>query len=115
MTHWTTLTGAGALVVDDRRMLLVQQRRPYGVHWEFPSGYYESGESFDQTAAREVLEETAVPVEIRDLLCTMVWERTNDRRQAVLDRWAADDRRPFHLHVDVSVNPDGTQSYAVRP
>jgi biotin carboxylase len=34
--------------------------------------------------------------------------------QAVLDRWAADDRRPFHLHIDVSVNPDGTQSYAVR-
>jgi 8-oxo-dGTP diphosphatase len=160
LTHWTTLTGAGALVVDDRRMLLVQQRRPYGVHWEFPSGYYESGESFEQTAAREVLEETAVAVEIRDLLCTMVWERTNDRRrnvpafflavpldtgakprpqfeediddaafldpralhpgelhplnQAVLDRWAADDPQPFHLQIDVSVNPDGTQSYAVR-
>jgi hypothetical protein len=108
----------------------------------------------------EVLEENAVAVDIRDLLCTMVWERTNDRRRnllafflgvplesgttprpqveediddaayldpqalepgelhplnrAVLDRWAADDRRPFHLHVDVSVNPDGTQSYAVR-
>lgn len=161
MTAWTTLTGAGALVVDDDRMLLVKQRRPYGVHWEFPSGYYEPGESFEQAAAREVLEETSVPVEISDLLCTMVWERTTDRRRnvlafflavplesdvkpepqveediqdaafldpralapgelhplnhAVLDHWADDGGRPFHLHVDVSVNPDGMQSYAVRP
>jgi hypothetical protein len=49
LTPWTTLTGAGALVVDDGRMLLVG------------------------------------------------------------------DREPFHLHVGVSVNPDGTQSYPVRP
>lgn len=161
MTHWTTLTGAGALVVDDGRMLLVRQRRAYGVHWEFPSGYYEAGESFEQAAAREVLEETAVAVEIGDLLSTMVWERTEDRRrnvlafflavpldreakprpqleediddaafldprslepgelhpldQAILDRWAQKGRRPFHVHVDVFVNPDGTQSYDVRP
>ena len=161
MTAWTTLTGAGALVADDGRLLLVKQRRPYGVHWEFPSGYYEPGESFEETAAREVLEETAVPVEIGDLLCTMVWERPHDHRrnvlafflavprdseakprpqveediddaayldpgalgpgelhpldQVVLDRWAKEVRQPFHVHVDVSVNPDGTQSYAVRP
>lgn len=161
MTSWTTLTGAGALVADDGRLLLVRQRRPYGVHWEFPSGYYEPGESFEETAAREVLEETAVAVEIRELLCTMVWERTKDRRrnvlafflavpldrgakprpqveediddaafldpraldpgelhpldEAILDRWAEQGRQPFHVHVEVSVNADGTQSYAVRP
>ena len=160
MTDWTTLTGAGALVVDDGRMLLVKQRRPYGVHWEFPSGYYQPGESFEETAAREVLEETGVTVEIGDLLCTMLWERTHDRRRnvltfflanptgrsvtprpqveeeieeaafldpralddgelhpldvVVLDHWAARGTQPFHVHVDISVNPDGTQGYAVR-
>ena len=54
MTDRTTLTGAGALVVDDGRMLLV------------------------------------------------------------LDQWAARGTQPFQVHVDISVNPDGTQSYAVR-
>jgi cysteine synthase A len=54
---WTTLTGAGGIVVHDGRLLLVRQRRAYGVHWEFPSGYYEPGESFEETTAREVLED----------------------------------------------------------
>jgi 8-oxo-dGTP pyrophosphatase MutT (NUDIX family) len=54
------------------------------VHWEFPSGYYEPGESFEETAEREVLEETGVAVEIEELLCTMTWERTHDHRRNLL-------------------------------
>jgi 8-oxo-dGTP pyrophosphatase MutT (NUDIX family) len=46
---WTTLSGAGGIVVRDGRLLMIRQRRPYGVHWEFPSGHYEPGESFEQT------------------------------------------------------------------
>jgi hypothetical protein len=37
LTPWTTLTGAGALVVDDGRLPLVRQRRPYGVHGDAKS------------------------------------------------------------------------------
>jgi ADP-ribose pyrophosphatase YjhB (NUDIX family) len=81
---WTTLVGVGALVARDDRVLLVRQRRSYGVHWEVPSGYYEPGESLEQAAAREVLEETGVRVEIGPLLCTLVWERESDRRRNVL-------------------------------
>jgi 8-oxo-dGTP pyrophosphatase MutT (NUDIX family) len=81
---WTTLTGASGIVVHDGRLLMIRQRRPYGVHWEFPSGYYEAGETFEQTAAREVFEETAIAVEVRELVCTMVWERKHDRRRNVL-------------------------------
>jgi 8-oxo-dGTP pyrophosphatase MutT (NUDIX family) len=81
---WTTLTGAGGIVVSDNKLLLIRQRRLYGTYWEFPSGYYEPGESFEQTTAREVLEETAIAVEVGELVCTMVWERTHDMRRNVL-------------------------------
>jgi ADP-ribose pyrophosphatase YjhB (NUDIX family) len=83
-SDWTTLVGVGTLVVRDGRVLLVRQRRPYGVHWEIPSGYYEPGESLEQAAAREVLEETGVRIEIGSLVCTLVWERESDRRRNVL-------------------------------
>jgi ADP-ribose pyrophosphatase YjhB (NUDIX family) len=158
---WTTLTGAGGLVVHDGRILMVRQRRQYGVFWEFPSGYYEPGESFERTTAREVLEETAIAVEVGELVCTMLWEREHDRRrnllayflatpagppveprpqteedieaaafvdpvalgaaeihplhQAILDRWWGTGTTGFHVHADVSVHPDGTQSYVFGP
>jgi ADP-ribose pyrophosphatase YjhB (NUDIX family) len=81
---WTTLVGAGAFVVHEGRLLMVKQRRPYGVHWEVPSGYYEPGESLEEAAAREVLEETRIAIEIGELVCTMMWEREHDRRRNVL-------------------------------
>jgi 8-oxo-dGTP diphosphatase len=158
---WTTLTGASAVVALEGKLLLVKQRRPYGVHWELPSGYYEPGESFEEAAAREVLEETGIDVHVGELVCTLVWEREHDRRRNVLafftatpvdaaqqprpqleegiedaaylhpDVLPAEDRlhpievpvldglhsgaaRPFHVHVDVDVQSDGTQSYRVR-
>jgi ADP-ribose pyrophosphatase YjhB (NUDIX family) len=157
---WTTLAGAGGIVLHDGRLLMVRQRRSYGVHWEFPSGYCEVGESFEQTTAREVLEETAVAVEVGDLICTMVWEREHDRRRnllafflatpldsaaepraqsdediedamfvepgelgvgeihplnrAILERWWETRTTGFHVHANVFVLPDGTQSYVFR-
>jgi ADP-ribose pyrophosphatase YjhB (NUDIX family) len=86
---WTTLTGAGALVAHDGRVLMIRQRRAYGVHWEVPSGYYEPGESFEEAAAREVLEETSVEVDVGELVCTLVWEREHDQRRNVLAYFAA--------------------------
>ena len=91
---WTTLTGAGGLVVRDGRILMVRQRRQYGVFWEFPSGYYEPGESFEETTAREVLEETAIRVEVGELVCTMLWEREHDRRRNLLAYFLATPSSP---------------------
>lgn len=84
MSEWQTFTAAGAVVVDEGTVLMVRQRRAYGVHWELPSGYYEAGESLEQTARREVLEETGVNVDVGELVCTMVWERPHDHRRNVL-------------------------------
>jgi ADP-ribose pyrophosphatase YjhB (NUDIX family) len=155
---WTTYVGAGGIVVRGDRLLMVRQRRPYGVFWEFPSGYYEPGESLEETSAREVLEETAIEVVVAKLVCTMTWQREHDRRrnllafftatpldetsqprpqveedideaafvvpseipageihplnQVVLDRWWESRETGFHIHADVTVEPEGTQSYA---
>jgi 8-oxo-dGTP pyrophosphatase MutT (NUDIX family) len=145
--------------VHDGRLLMVRQRRHYGVHWELPSGYYEPDESFEEAAAREVLEETAIPVEVQGFVCTMMWQRDHDSRrnvltyflaapldptaqprpqaeeaiddaryveplsllaeihplyQPLLERWWETREAGFHIHADVSVQPDGTQSYAIR-
>ena len=81
---WTTLTAAGGIVERDGELLMVRQRRAYGVHWEFPSGYYEAGESYEQCAAREVLDTTGIDVVVGDLVCTVVWEREHDRRRNLL-------------------------------
>jgi 8-oxo-dGTP pyrophosphatase MutT (NUDIX family) len=81
---WTTLVGATPLVVRDGRLLMVLQRRPYGVHWEAPSGYYEANETLEAAAAREALEETGIDVEVGRFVCTFVWERQSDRRRNVL-------------------------------
>jgi 8-oxo-dGTP pyrophosphatase MutT (NUDIX family) len=81
---WTTLVGVSPLVVKDGRLLMVLQRRPYGVHWEAPSGYYEAGESLEEAAAREALEEAGVEVDVGAFVCTFVWERETDHRRNVL-------------------------------
>ena len=89
---WTTLTGAGGIVLNEGRLLFVRQKRQYGTFWEFPSGYYEPRESFEETTAREVLEETSIAVEVGELVCTMVWQREHDRRRNVLAYFLATPR-----------------------
>jgi 8-oxo-dGTP diphosphatase len=87
---WTTLTAAGGLVARDGKLLMVRQRRAYGVFWEMPSGYHEPGESLEQTAGREVLEETGIVVELGSLVCTLLWERESDQRRNLIAWFRAD-------------------------
>lgn len=77
---------------------MVVQRRPYGVHWEIPSGYYEPGETLEEAATRETLEETAIAVEVGELVCTLTWERVSDRRRNLLAFFRA-------TPVDLSAQP----------
>lgn len=155
MSDWQTFTAAAAVVVTQDAVLMVRQRRAYGVHWELPGGYDEGGESLEQTAAREVLEETGLTVDVGELVCTLVWERQYDLRRnviayflaapfggelrpqleedidaaewidpvanaaevhpldgAILERWWQTRLGGFHLHADVGVAADGTQTYS---
>lgn len=87
--EWVTELGAAGLVVvpgtgavprtdaDGRdesgdRLLLIRQHR-YGVRLlEVPGGGQESGETLEETAAREVAEETGVRVDVGDLVGTVL-------------------------------------------
>ncbi len=71
---WQSLPGAGVLAVCNDRILMVYRERSGVVRWELPSGLAEPGESLEQTAARETLEETGIVVRIVELVCTVVMD-----------------------------------------
>lgn len=53
--------GAIAVVVHDRRLLLVRRRNPPNAGlWGFPGGHVELGETALQAAVRELAEETGI-------------------------------------------------------
>ncbi|NLU70388.1 NUDIX hydrolase [Streptomyces sp. HNM0574] len=52
---------AAAVVAEAGRVLLVRRRVPEpGLRWQFPAGAVEPGESAEQAAVRETLEETGL-------------------------------------------------------
>jgi 8-oxo-dGTP diphosphatase len=63
------LVGVGAVIVQDRRVVIVQRsNEPLKGQWSIPGGALEVGETLRQCAAREALEETGLRVEALDVL-----------------------------------------------
>ena len=63
------LVGVGAVIVQDRRVLLIRRcHAPLLGEWSLPGGVLECGETLREGTIREVLEETGLVVETRDLL-----------------------------------------------
>jgi len=61
--------GAGALIVHDGELLLVQRTTaPFQYCWNLPAGYAEADESPVQTVVREVHEETGLQVKVEGLV-----------------------------------------------
>lgn len=54
------LCGASVVIRNARGELLVQRRREATERWSFPGGLMELGEATEETARREVFEETAL-------------------------------------------------------
>ena len=54
---------AAALIVTDRRLLLVRQRRQDRTYWLLPGGGVKFGESFAEALRRELLEELCLEIE----------------------------------------------------
>jgi ADP-ribose pyrophosphatase YjhB (NUDIX family) len=70
--------GAGTVVVDNQRVLLVRNR--YGVtkgRYLLPAGRLKLGELPDQAAERETLEETGLQVKVTGLLGVRIWIMDN--------------------------------------
>jgi len=59
--------GVGIIILKDGKFLLGhRKKKDGGFHWSIPGGKIEYGESFRDTAIREVVEETGLEVEILD-------------------------------------------------
>ncbi len=71
------------LVVHDDKVLLVRRRYPPGAgKWCLPAGFVEVGEHPAESAAREVLEETGLRVEVGRVIDT--WASEEDHRTPVV-------------------------------
>ncbi|MEM9279853.1 MAG: NUDIX hydrolase [Pseudomonadota bacterium] len=56
-------TGASVIVFQDNKLLLIKRgKEPYKGHWSLPGGSQEPGETLEECARRELLEETALTV-----------------------------------------------------
>jgi 8-oxo-dGTP pyrophosphatase MutT (NUDIX family) len=64
------LPSAGALVFDEAGRVLLQRRADDGT-WNIPGGAIEPGEALEQTAKREVREETGLDIGDLKLLCVL--------------------------------------------
>lgn len=73
---------AGVVVDSDRQLLLIQRKiRPFQGDWALPAGYQEVDESPQETAIREIGEETGIEVEVERLL-DLVWVPDDPRKPA---------------------------------
>ena len=71
--------GVGAVVFKDDSVLLVKRKNPPNQHqWAIPGGKVNYGESLHDAAAREVLEETGITIDVLKPIFTFeVIETTN--------------------------------------
>ena len=83
---WTG--GVRVIVLDsDNRILMVKHDHPERTVWMVPGGGIEEGESSAQAAAREVLEETGLEVEITGLIWHV--EEVSERGQRFVNFFRA--------------------------
>ncbi|KPB06273.1 NUDIX hydrolase [Bacillus sp. CHD6a] len=61
------LNFAGGIVYNERNEILLQKRGDRN-EWGFPGGAMELGESIEETAKREIFEETGLTVEVEHLI-----------------------------------------------
>ncbi|MFJ8929280.1 NUDIX hydrolase [Streptomyces sp. NPDC102364] len=68
---------SAAIIVSDGKVLMVRRAVKEGeLMWQFPAGAIEDGETAEQAAVRETLEETALTVEAIKLLGERVHPKT---------------------------------------
>ncbi|MFJ7269390.1 NUDIX hydrolase [Streptomyces sp. NPDC099050] len=77
MTETTEQGISAAIIVDGGRVLMIRRRISEGeLMWQFPAGGIETGETPEQAAVRETLEETGLTVEAVKLLGERVHPKT---------------------------------------
>lgn len=63
------MASSDSVVIHNGRILLVKRAtKPFKGYWTLPGGIMDSGETIEQTAVREVMEETGAKVKIRKMI-----------------------------------------------
>lgn len=81
---WETRATAFTWTIHEDRLLAVLHERLGVAAWEVPGGHLDDGETFEQAAARETLEETGIAVEVQGLLATCVHEWVERRQRRLI-------------------------------
>lgn len=68
------LNRSAGIVIKDNKILLMYRIKDDEEYYVFPGGGQEEGETTDQTAIREIKEETTINVEIDRLLYKITWD-----------------------------------------
>lgn len=72
---------------EEYRFLLIKNKR--STHWGFPKGHMEKGETLEDTARREVLEETGLHIKIYEDFCSESRYRIGSRIEKRVDVFLA--------------------------
>lgn len=100
------LVGVGAVVVKDRKVLLVQRNRHPGLGlWAIPGGMVELGEPMRRAAEREILEETGLLIRAGEPFYT-VDVIVRDKADKILYHYAIIDFRADYLSGEVRAGDD---------
>jgi 8-oxo-dGTP diphosphatase len=62
------LTTDGAILEDNKILLIKRKNEPFKGKWALPGGFIEYGEKVEDAVVREVFEETCIKTTIKDLI-----------------------------------------------
>ena len=88
------MVGVGVVVWKDETVLLIQRGKPPSAGaWSLPGGRQELGETTREAGVREVLEETGLEIEIKDLIDVVDTINRDDNgrvrmQYTLVDYWA---------------------------
>ncbi len=108
------IVGVGAIVRKDDSVLLVQRgRSPLLGEWSLPGGALELGESLRDAAAREVLEECGIEIQVGDVADIGEWIFRDDSGKLQY-HYVLIDFAATYLRGDLSATSDVTDARWVK-
>lgn len=109
MTHRNRSAG---IVIKDNMVLLMHRNNNGNEYWVFPGGGQEPGETNEQTAVREIAEETTVAVQPKKLLYRIFWDNGDCNYFYLCEYLSGEPMLPQDApEYQEAMQPGSTQSY----